>query len=294
LIGKVTQYTCCDTENKDVCYKKYGVTAAPTLGPTVYQEPYSEVGRGYCGKTEEEEVMNRIGSWVYTNSTKTAGEACTEEPLCEGFHWNVYDSSYVLLSKVGTWTCCESDKGDRCMKRMKPWDGVVVEMPYEAPEGQIVFTMVVSGVDFLPIIDEFTTAVKEAIAGEAGSEIVPSYVDVMISTGNLLQVTITPPQGVHARLIQSALTSSQTLTESIKEKIMQVSGIDDHINGGILEVKDLTAPVVQAVFTGDSAQGHLDEAWLAWNESLHAPPATTTTTTTAKRYAPGEYIAPVR
>jgi hypothetical protein len=298
LVGKVGVHTCCDTQNQDVCYKKHGVTPAPTAGPTVYQEPYFEVGRGYCGTTEEEEIGNRIGTWVYVNGTKLAGEACTLEPLCQGFHWNVWDSSYVLLSKVSSSrTCCETNKGDRCMKRMIPWDGVIEEAPYEAPEGQVVFSMVVSGVDFLPIIGEFTTACKEAIAAEAGSDISPANVEVVVSERNTVQVTITPPQGVHARVIQSALTSSPTLTESIMETLKQIPDIDTHINGAIMKISDLTAPAVQAVFTGDAAQGHLDEAWLTWNETLHAPPTTATTTTTEKRYAPGEYrdfTAPAR
>jgi hypothetical protein len=283
LISKVGEDTCCETENKDQCYRKIPVTDAPTAGPTVFSEPYSEVGRGYCGQTEEEEVANRIGSWAYTNSTSLAGDACTAEPLCAGYHWNEQDSSYVLLSKVGTFTCCETAKGDRCMRR-------AAELPVQlsAVEGQVIFSFGLGSCEFLEKMADVSTAVKEAIAAEGGSSITAGDVEVLTASGASLQVKVSPPQGVHARTVQSVLSSSPTLSASLKEKIGQVEGID-----GSCEVKDMTSPVIEAVFSGVSAQEHLDAAFKAYSGSaLNEATTSTTTTPGSKPLAPGSYVAP--
>jgi hypothetical protein len=286
LVGKVGFDTCCNENNKSSCYKKHKVTAPPTKGPTIQGLPYNEVGPGYCGQTVEEEIGNRLGSWVYAesvNGTKEAGDACTETPQCRGFHWNEYDKSYILLSKVGHWTCCQSEKGDLCFRRLDPYDGPVMQ---EAEvEGQVVFSVKVTNLEFFHFMKSFVEALKDAIAAEAG---VPTMgVDVMISSATALQVTVSPPQGTRSRDVQSTLGSSTTITQTIKEHVRNADGI-----GGIAGdfSIDVTAPKVQAVFSGKSARAQLDEA----HDRYEAPPTTTTMATFAPQVMPGEFVNPFR
>jgi hypothetical protein len=292
--------SCCDTANQDVCYKKQLVTALPTPAPTVFNIPYSEVGRGYCGQTEQEENANRIGSWVYAPNQSDGAIACTIEPLCQGYHWNVGDSSYVLLSKVGEWTCCETSKGDICMKRNNEYGGPG-SLADGAPEGQIVFSFIAENVDFLPVLASFNTAIKEAVALEAGSDISAANVEVTTSIGQVLTVTVTPPLGVRAKLVQSNLMSSTTLAQSLKEMILAVPNIEGQISGEV-GIKDMTRPTMQAVFTGLTAHYQLNEHWeaqgeveakkIAEKEAAAAAASATPSPTNPRPVAPGTYFAP--
>jgi hypothetical protein len=292
LLRIVSGETCCDSAEGDNCFKKIVVTNGPTPAPTIYAEPYVEVGRGYCGQTEEEEVNNRIGTWVYNLTQREANEHCTQEPACQGYHWNDHDASFVLLSKVGNWTCCETAKGDSCMKRQIPHEDA--QDTFKPPEGQVVFSFIVNNVDYLPIIDPFTGAVREAIAAESGSIINPDNVDVVISTGNVLEITITPPKGVQSGIVQSTLASSATLVQTIVGRINGLAGIQGHIRGTVT-ITDMSRPMVEAVFTGSAAHFHLDAAY--GDEGAPAPAPNepveeTPNTTTFVPMAPGQYLAP--
>merc|ERR1719428_781739 len=147
-------------------------------------------------------------------------------------------------------------------------------------------------------MEPFVTAVKEAVAIEAGSEISPSQVEVTTSIGAVLTVTITPPLGVRAKNIQSNLQSSTTLTQTLKEMILAVPNIQGQISGEV-GIKDMTMPVIQAVFTGETAHVHLDESWETFGEAAAKKKATdeavasaTPAPTEPPPVAPGIYFAP--
>jgi len=90
---------------------------------------YEMLGKGSCS-SEEKTDGSRMGDWIYGQSMVDAEKACEaglKEDLreCTGFHWNVVDASYVLVSKVGPKLGNDTDKGELCYK--KPVDKQVEE-----------------------------------------------------------------------------------------------------------------------------------------------------------------------
>jgi len=80
-----------------------------------YQATFSLFGEGSCSPDEKD--THRIGDWVYDSSKSDAQKACQEQPACQGFHWNLQDKSYVLVSLVGPELGPDSDKGELCYKK---------------------------------------------------------------------------------------------------------------------------------------------------------------------------------
>jgi hypothetical protein len=177
-----------------------------------------------------------------------------------GIHWNVGDSSFIMLSKVGEWTCCESYKGDICYKRRYPHGDAPapVEMPDPCadPTGRVTLSMKVKGVDYLSV-DALSTGVKNAIAAEAGPSILPAHVQVMQMTGGMLQVVIKPSNDEEAGKVKHTLGSSTTLVETLQDVIVAIP-VPPGTDVTEVGVSDVTQPKVEAVYCGDPAVERLN------------------------------------
>jgi hypothetical protein len=91
---------------------------------------------GYCNSNTHDEIQSgsRITGWINGESHSQARTNCDSRSECAGYHWNIQDSSYVLVSHVPD-DCCtdESAKGDQCYRRsMLPAE--VLEFDWECSD----------------------------------------------------------------------------------------------------------------------------------------------------------------
>jgi len=79
---------------------------------------YSLFGAGFCSSNEKEDG-SRLGDWVYAaaQTQLDAIKACDNTTNCKGFHWNVIDSSFVLVNKVGPELGNSTEKGELCYQK---------------------------------------------------------------------------------------------------------------------------------------------------------------------------------
>jgi hypothetical protein len=243
-----------------MCYKKVAATPAPTP-PLNVTSPYDELGPGYCGATQDEEVTNRIGSWYYGKTKKEAEGVCDKNPYCNGFHWNVNDKSFVMVSHIPTMTCCESAKGDICYKRNVPWVNPASPLVLgkidncKDPIGQIVFAMKINHVSNLANPDVME-AIRQAVTAEAGPEVGEQNAQVMLGLNNTVQVEIMPPPRTSTLDIKSILATSTTLAETIRDVVAKTSAAaaGDAGSGQPVTVTDISEPQIRAVYCGSAAQ----------------------------------------
>jgi len=109
------------------------------------------------------------------------------------------------------------------------------------PRENLTAVVKVQGLDFNSLISNstllgsFKTAVKEAIASDAGQGIRPEHIDIALSAGSVIvQATITPPVGIAVAAIQSQLkVSTHALRNTVVAKVACLAGISDVARGTI-------------------------------------------------------------
>lgn len=80
--------------------------------------PYKFFGSGFCS-LDEVDGGHRISEWTFGQTKEQAEAACDAHLSCQGYHWNVQDSSYVLVKEVGPTLGMETDKGDQCYQKQQ-------------------------------------------------------------------------------------------------------------------------------------------------------------------------------
>jgi hypothetical protein len=257
-------------------------TPSPTVTPTGVGtdtnngSQYAEVGNGYCGTSADEEVQFRIGEWEYGQTKKHAAEKCNVLPECNGYHWNINDHSYVLLTKAFQFSCCESPKGDICYRRVNPWVDPAKPVMVKGSDAcksstaQVTFSFRLNNVNLDFSLLQVSAAIKLAVAAEAGPTIKENNVVAMHQGNGLVQVEIYPPKTVSAVAVQSTLASSTTLVETMRGSVADVlAGMPQMEEVMPFTITDLTVPLVKALYCGGPARELLNgSSVIVQNESV--------------------------
>jgi len=77
---------------------------------------FNLLGRGFCSD-DEKTGGRRIVDWVYGKIQADAEEECKANDQCKGYHWNIQDNSYVLVSHVGAQSGEDTQKGELCYQK---------------------------------------------------------------------------------------------------------------------------------------------------------------------------------
>merc|ERR1712216_521017 len=88
--------------------------------------------------------------------------------------------------------------------------------PTSAPaQTAVKVTMTVKGIKYdelnqnATLLESFKTNVKQALAAEAGADILPEHITLTLSNGSVIvEATITPPAGVAAADVQASMGSN--------------------------------------------------------------------------------------
>merc|ERR1712070_615738 len=113
------------------------------------------------------------------------------------------------------------------------------------------------------LLASFEAAVKQGIADQAGADILPEHVTLVLSAGSVnIEATITPPSGVVvADVKQAVTTNAAAVAQSVTTNVKAVGGIDAvsdpnvEISTNTPTVTDVVPPV-QMDPTSLAIQGH--------------------------------------
>jgi hypothetical protein len=122
---------------------------------------------------------------------------------------------------------------------------------------QVKMTMVIQNVNFddlasdTTVKDTFKTNVKAAVAAEAGADVLPEHVEVVVSAGSVkVETTITCPAGVDATALSTSLGSSSTsLTSAVVDKIKEDPALVAMASGSISAAVTVAPAAVAAATT---------------------------------------------
>jgi len=78
------------------------------------------------------------------------------------------------------------------------------------------------------------SAVKDAVAHEAGSEVFPQHVTVQLLPNSVMEITVQPPPTTTAARVQAALTNSASLMENIEAALHWARGSQKEPGGSRL------------------------------------------------------------
>lgn len=111
------QAMCKDTSGCTAYnYRNTGGSSSLLQVPPGNFGSFNLLGRGFCSD-DEKTGGRRIGDWVYGKIQADAEEECKANDQCKGYHWNIQDNSYVLVSHVGAQSGEDTQKGELCYQK---------------------------------------------------------------------------------------------------------------------------------------------------------------------------------